>query len=108
MADLTLDKASLGYDRGKIATALKNINYEVIDTSIRTMDTELQTLLNAVDAVWQGKSADAFKKNMKTDETNICQGLNDIRDALIDEFAVIVKAMATIDANLVENRGGSN
>jgi hypothetical protein len=72
------------------------------------MNTDFDNLKIAVDACWQGNSAEQFKKNMERDKELVQSGLREIRDAIGLELHGIQRGIATVDDNLISSKGGAN
>lgn len=103
---LTIDKATVGFDRTNVTKALQNLHTECIEDTITTMDNELATLDDAVDAGWVGQSAETFKNNMRADVKMISENLRAAYNLLESQMHQIVNNMEEVDQNLVQKRNG--
>lgn len=104
MAQLDITGATIGYDERNIQTALNNLNRDAIQAAMQKMTDAMQTLVDAVNAAWVGKSAETFKSNMYFDKDMVCKGLQDSYNVLENEMHQIVNEMSKVDAALVEER----
>lgn len=102
---LTIESATIGYNRSEVQTAINNLNTKCIDETIQKMKDSEQSLFDAVDAIWAGKSAESFKKNIHTDRETISKGLQDTKDVITGQFNQILASVDDSDQNLVKERG---
>ncbi len=101
---LNIEGATIGFDANNVETALSNLNTKCIQDTINKMNSSMAALRDAVDAGWQGQSAETFKNNMEKDKETISKALNDTYEVLKSEMYQIVNEMAAADAELVKER----
>ena len=102
---LNIEGATIGFDANNVETALNNLNAQVIQEAIKTMNSSMSKLRDSVDEAWVGASAEQFKANMESDKNKITENLQESYDVLKSEMYQIVNEMADADAALVDRRG---
>jgi len=101
---LNIEGATLGYNAFNIQKLKNDINTNVIQRSITTMNIALVGLRTEVDKVWVGASAEQFKSNMEADVNKISEALHASYDTLCSELNQIIEKMDELDRNLVQGR----
>lgn len=103
MATLNIEQAGIGYDRSGIADFLNRLNLDVIDDLIQTIDGNIGTLRGAVDQVWAGQAANAFKDKLERDSNTMKETLDGIKDDVKAEFAQIAQNVDNYDSAIADS-----
>lgn len=103
MAQLNIEQAGIGYDQVGITTFLNKLNLDVIDDLIQTIHGNMGTLRSAVDQVWAGQSANAFKEKLERDSETMRQTLEGIKDDVKAEFAQIAQNVDNYDTAIADS-----
>ena len=97
MAQLNIEQAGIGYDTAGISNFLNKLNLDVIDDLVSKLHNNIGPLREAVDQVWVGQSANAFKEKLekesgfKINRTFKISSLKiDDNELLIDFFKYLV------------------
>lgn len=101
---LTIEGATIGFDKDNIKTALTNLKTSAIDETKSTMDSRTSEIETWVSDVWIGDSADQFLKNMETDKQNVKKGLDDAYEKLEQRLNKIATEMDDADESIVTER----
>ena len=103
MAQLNIEQAGIGYDTVGISNFLNKLNLDVIDDLISKLHNNMGTLRAAVDQVWAGQSANAFKEKLERDSETMIQRLERIKDDVKAEFAQIAQNVDNYDSAIAES-----
>ncbi|MBO5475647.1 MAG: hypothetical protein J5982_04025 [Bacilli bacterium] len=103
MAQLNIEQAGIGYDTVGISNFLNKLNLDVIDDLISKLHNNMGTLRAAVDQVWAGQSANAFKEKLERDSETMIQTLEGIKDDVKAEFAQIAQNVDNYDSAIAES-----
>lgn len=103
MAQLNIEQAGIGYDTVGISNFLNKLNLDVIDDLISKLHNNMGTLRAAVDQVWAGQSANAFKEKLERDSETMVQTLEGIKDDVKAEFAQIAQNVDNYDSAIAES-----
>lgn len=103
MANLGIESATHGYDKAGLQHAISKLNTDVFQRACNVLDTEVGKCRSAVDAIWKGKSADAFKAKLERDTATIQQDLKNMEDALESQFAAIAAGIDNSDSELADS-----
>lgn len=99
---LEIKDATVGYNEQGVRSLLDDIRANVIEEAESKLESSETKLIEALDDIWVGKSADAFKSNMHEDILTVRQALESAYKALEIEIYNARSAMGNVDANLVE------
>lgn len=103
MAQLNIEQAGIGYDTVGISNFLNKLNLDVIDDLVAKLHNNMGTLRTAVDQVWAGQSANAFKEKLERDSETMIQTLEGIKDDVKAEFAQIAQNVDNYDSAIAES-----
>ncbi len=103
MAQLNIEQAGIGYDQTGISSFLNKLNLDVIDDLISTINGNMGTLRTAVDQVWAGQAANAFKEKMERDSDTMIKTLEGIKDDVKSEFAQIAQNIDNYDSAIADS-----
>ena len=103
MAQLNIEQAGIGYDQTGISEFLNKLNLDVIDDLISTINGNMGTLRTAVDQVWAGQAANAFKEKMERDSDTMIKTLEGIKDDVKSEFAQIAQNIDNYDSAIADS-----
>ena len=106
MGKLTIEGATIGFDNAGFGKLLNDIKVEVIDKAQRQMTNSFGELIDRVDSVWQGQSAENFKKLMEFHEKTVYDAIGSCYGILRSEMVEVMRAMAELDDKLVSYSGG--
>ena len=99
---LNIEGATIGYDANEVQTAMNNLNTICVKDATKSLNDNMATLREAVDAIWVGASAEAFKRNMEADKDSIVKGLEETYNILQSELYSIVDTMEQNDEALIK------
>ena len=103
MAQLNIEQAGIGYDTAGISNFLNKLNLDVIDDLVSKLHNNIGPLREAVDQVWVGQSANAFKEKLERDSETMIQTLERIKDDVKAEFAQIAQNVDNYDSAIAES-----
>lgn len=103
MAQLNIEQAGIGYDTAGISNFLNKLNLDVIDDLVSKLHNNIGPLREAVDQVWVGQSANAFKEKLERDSETMIQTLERIKDDVKAEFAQIAQNIDNYDSAIAES-----
>ena len=103
MAQLNIEQAGIGYDTAGISNFLNKLNLDVIDDLVSKLHNNIGPLREAVDQVWVGQSANAFKEKLERDSETMIQTLEGIKDDVKAEFAQIAQNVDNYDSAIAES-----
>ena len=98
-----IEQAGIGYDTVGISNFLNKLNLDVIDDLIATLHNNMGTLRGAVDQMWVGQSANAFKDKLERDSQTMIETLDGIKDDVRAEFAQIAQNVDNYDAAIADS-----
>lgn len=99
---LEIKDATVGYDEQGVRSLLNDIKANVIEEAENKLESSESKLIEALDDIWAGRSADTFKSNMHEDILTVRQALEGAYRALETEIYNARSAMGNVDDNLVE------
>lgn len=103
MAQLNIEQAGIGYDNVGISNFLNKLNLDVIDDLISTIHNDMVPLRAAVDQMWAGQSANAFKEKLERDSQTMIETLDGIKEDVKAEFAQIAQNVDNYDAAIADS-----
>ena len=103
MAQLNIEQAGIGYDQQGISAFLEKLNLDVIDDLVQTINGNMGTLRSAVDQVWAGQAANAFKDKLDRDSQTMIKTLDGIKDDVRAEFAQIAQNVDNYDSAIANS-----
>lgn len=103
MAQLNIEQATVGYDTVGIEDFLQKLNLEVISKLRQHINDNVGNLRQAVDQVWAGQSAEAFKAKIDRDSAIMIKTLEGIEDDVKGQFAQIAKNVDDYDSSIADS-----
>ncbi len=101
---LGITKATFGVDENGIQALINDLNTKCITDTKTKMSQGMDGLRDAVNASWQGKSAENFKHNLDSDRKTISEGLEKSFEILKKELFEIANKMGEVDESLIKKR----
>lgn len=74
---LNISGATSGYDVNGMQTLITEVNTQCVVPACATLRTDVNTVRTAVDEVWVGASAEAFKTKLTDDTETMCKTLEE-------------------------------
>lgn len=99
---LTIENATVGYNQDGIKSLMEDIKANVIEEAKNSLKNSENTLDEALDEIWQGKSEETFKSNMHEDVLVVCDALDTAYNTLAAEIYRAGHAMGRVDEELVQ------
>lgn len=101
---LTIQGATVGYDAAGIDQLKQDIHMKCVEEAKNDLDSNYNTLEEAIDQIWVGQSAERFKDNMKSDVKSVKKALDECYKVFEGELNAIASEMTHVDAQLIERR----
>lgn len=100
---LDISGASIGFDAQGVNNLMEEIHTEVIDATIKCMQSKSSEIETWVSDAWVGQSADNFVKNLKSFEMEIANALEKAEEGLRSEFNQIQSEIKSADEDLIKD-----
>lgn len=103
-----IESATVGYDVNGMQELINEINVEVIPTTTGTIRTKANETRTAIDEVWAGQSAEAFKTKLTDDTETLCKALNELAENIEGQLNTIGTNVEAYDqdvADKIKNMG---
>ena len=104
---ISLNKITLGTEQDQVEELVRNIDNNLINECIRITDRELNQLVDTVDIMWKGSTADEFKNKIKGDQKKFINVLHDIANRMHDDIAQMSGNVSNVDAYVATHMGGN-
>lgn len=91
------ENVTLGYDSSNMKVAIEKMHTDVFEKIKSEMNANLEELKTAVDEVWVGFSADAFKKNLERDQILLSDNIDAIYNGLVQNINSLMSGMGKAD-----------
>ena len=102
MANLSIDQATLGYDTQGMQDAVNRLNLFVFTEIVVSLRNAIVPLNLAVDSMWAGQAANAFKNKFEKDVEVMADTLDQLRDQVEGQFATIATNVDQYDSDVAE------
>lgn len=99
---LNIENATVGYSTVGLQDYINQINVQVVDKIIETINKTIPELRETTDSVWVGQSADAFKERLEEDSKTVIQTLQNIKDMVESQMAQVAQNVDNFDADAAE------
>ena len=99
---LDIAGAAVGYDAKGIQEFINKLNIEMIDDLVKQIHDAQSPINAAVDNVWQGRAANAFKEKFDRDGQTMIETLNIIKGDVESNLYQIGKNLDNFDEGIAE------
>ena len=97
-----IESATVGYDVSGMQSLINDINVDVIPTTTSTIRQQVNNCRQAIDEVWAGQSAEAFKTKLSDDTETLCKALNDLADSIESQLNQIGANVEAYDQDVAD------
>ncbi len=97
---VNVGNATYGYDASGVQSFVNKLQTTCITDTINSIMLGLNDLNRAVDAAWQGASAEAFKKRMDTDADTVKNGLKEAEATMLSTISSVAQGIAEVDESI--------
>jgi hypothetical protein len=104
MPSLDIDKATVGYKSQGVGDLLTDIRMNVVEDAATKLENGAERLMEAVNTIWVGNSADQYKTNLQNDVKKVCKALRDAYSSMEIEITNIGYKLSEVDNQLVKAR----
>ena len=97
---LDIESSNLGYDINNLSTLIQKLQIELIDSTIESISTGVQTLESNMPNYWIGDSSEAFRSKLEVDSFKLAQQFQSISRALESEIKQMIANVANSDSTV--------
>ena len=99
---LSIESATLGYDTQGMQDAVNRLNLFVFTEIVVNLRNAIVPLNLAVDSMWAGQAANAFKNKFERDVEVMADTLDQLRDQVEGQFATIASNIDRYDGEIAD------
>ena len=100
-----LSNSTLGTEQSNIEELVRNIDNNLINECIRITEKDLNELVDSVDTMWTGITADEFKKKVLNDQEKFINILHDVAERMHQDIAQMSSNISNADSYIAANMG---
>ena len=100
-----LSNSTLGTEQSNIEELIRNIDNNLINECIRVTEKDLNELVDSVDTMWIGITADEFKKKVLNDQEKFINILHDVAERMHQDIAQMSSNISNADSYIAANMG---
>jgi len=97
---LSIENATVGYDRSGLTALIEAIRVDCIETTITAINSGMEELRTSIEQVWIGHSAEKYKQKLDEDKEKVTNAINTIGEQIAADLAAAITQIDNVDNSI--------